>query len=346
MMRRRIHKGDHEISDLLNEAEKASERSITLTQRLLAFSRQQALAPVTIECNRLIRDMSDLLRATLGEHIIIETVLGAGLWKAYADPNELEHAILNISINARDAMPEGGKLTIETANAHLDEEYCTQHSEIAPGQFVMIAISDTGAGMTQKVLARVFDPFYTTKSVGKGTGLGLSQVYGFVKQSNGHVKIYSEVGVGTAVKIYLPRHQGPAKEARSPVVQQAVEGGGGQCVLVVEDEPLMLQVTTKTLRELGYMVHSSSSGSEALQILEDTPQVQLLLTDVVMPEMNGKQLADEALKRRPNLKIIFTTGYTSNAVVHGGVLDANVNFLSKPFTLEQLQSKLRNVLEQ
>jgi CheY-like chemotaxis protein/two-component sensor histidine kinase len=345
LMQRRIKRGDYAIERFVEAARKATERSTALTKRLLAFARQQPLALEPVDANRMITNMSELLRSTLGEHILIETVLAAGLWTADTDAHQLESAILNVAINARDAMPEGGKLTIETANTFLDESYSRQQVEVEPGQFVMVAISDTGVGMEPDVAARAFDPFFTTKPAGKGTGLGLSQVYGFIKQSRGHIKIYSEIGAGTTVKIYLPRLVGAADkmERARPLPAQK---GDGQVILVVEDDPLMLRLTTEALRELGYIVFSSDNAAGALTILDSKPGIRLLFTDVVMPEVNGKKLADEALRRRPDLKVLFTTGYTSNAVVHGGVLDPGVNFLSKPFTLEQIATKLRTLLDE
>jgi CheY-like chemotaxis protein len=283
----------------------------------------------------------------LGEQIRIETVAAAGLWMVNADAQQLESAILNTAINARDAMPEGGKLTIETANAYLDAAYCKQNPEVEPGQFAMIAITDTGIGMSPDVAARAFDPFFTTKPAGKGTGLGLSQVYGFVKQSHGHIKIYSEVGAGTTVKIYLPRLVGDAKGIqRREVAEPMRTGDRSEIVLVVEDDSLMRRLTTEALHELGYTVFDSETASGALEILDRVADVKLLFTDVVMPDINGKRLADEALRRRPGLKVLFTTGYTANAVVHGGVLDAGVHLISKPFTLDQLAAKVRSVLDE
>ena len=243
-------------------------------------------------------------------------------------------------------MQGGGKLTVETGNVYLDEAYCRQNPDVAPGQYILIAISDTGTGMAPEVAARVFDPFFTTKPAGKGTGLGLSQVYGFIKQSRGHIKIYSEIGAGTTAKIYLPRLIGgsePAKRAPAPSIPK---GDAGETILVVEDDPLMRQMSAGALADLGYTVLDSDGAAAALRILDSRPEIKLLFTDVVMPEMNGKKLADEARRRRPYLKILFTTGYTPNAVVHGGVLDAGVNLLGKPFTLAQLATKVRAVLDQ
>ncbi len=345
IMRRCIKRGDFGIERFIDTAVRATERSAMLTHRLLAFGRQQPLAPEPIDANKMITNMSDLLRSTLGEHIRIETVSAGGLWMTNADAHQLENAILNIAINARDAMPEGGKLTIETGNAYLDEAYCQQHVEVKPGQFIMVAISDTGLGMPPDVVTKVFDPFFTTKPPGKGTGLGLSQVYGFIKQSHGHIKIYSEVGNGTTVKIYLPRLVGEIKPARRTLPLQVQTGVAEEIILVVEDDPLMRQMSIDALRDLGYTVVESEDAVGALTMLDSILGIKLLFTDVVMPEMNGKKLADEAQRRHPELKVLFTTGYTRNAVVHGGVLDPGVNFLSKPFTLMQLATKVRTVLD-
>jgi signal transduction histidine kinase len=343
---RRIKKGDFAIERFLNAAAVAAERAATLTQRLLAFARQQPLSPQPLDANKMIGHMSDLLHSTLGEQIHIETVAAAGLWTVHADSQQLENAILNIAINARDAMPEGGKLTIETANAYLDDAYCRENPEVHPGQYAMIAVSDTGVGMTPEVAARVFDPFFTTKSAGKGTGLGLSQVYGFVKQSQGHIKVYSELGAGSAVKIYLPRLVGEAKEIDRTSLEPMRTGDRSEIVLVVEDDALMRRLAVEALHELGYTVFESDSAANALATLDRVADVKLLFTDVVMPDVNGKKLADEAVRRRPGLKVIFTTGYTANAVVHGGVLDQGVHFIAKPFTLDRLAAKVRSVLDE
>jgi signal transduction histidine kinase len=343
---RRIKNGDFQIQRFLDAASAAAERAGTLTHRLLAFARQQPLEPQPVDANKMIISMSDLLHSTLGEYIKIQTVAAAGLWTTHADGQQLENAVLNIAINARDAMPDGGRLTIETANTYLDEAYCREHAEIEPGQFVMIAITDTGVGMSSEVAARIFDPFFTTKPVGKGTGLGMSQVFGFVKQSRGHIKVYSELGAGTTIKIYLPRFVGDAKDIQRTISDPIRRGDRSESILVVEDDPLVRRLTSDALRELGYTVFQSENATDALAILDRDPNIGLLFTDVVMPDINGRKLADEAQRRRPGLKVLFTTGYTANAVVHGGILDAGVKFISKPFTLDQLASKVRAVLDQ
>ena len=345
MVERRLAKGEKDYDKYLAMARDGAIRAANLTKRLLAFSRQQPLTPVPVDANKLVAGMSDLLRRTLGATIKLETVLGGGLWLIHVDANQLESAILNLAVNARDAMREEGRLTIETANYLLDESYARQHGDVPSGQYVLIAVTDTGAGMPPEVLARAFDPFFTTKEVGKGTGLGLSMVYGFVKQSGGHVKIYSEPGQGTSIKIYLPRFYG-AEDAPDERAERAAAkpDGHGELVLLVEDEESVRTLTADSLRELGYDVIEADSAAAALRALDANPRVALLFTDIVMPDMNGRKLAEEALKRRPDLRVIYTTGFTRNAVVHNGVLDPGVNFLPKPFTLQQLGDKVREVL--
>ena len=328
-----------------SESFAATSRAASLTQRLLAFARQQPLAPQVVDANRIVTGMSDLLRRTLGETISVETVLAGGLWKAFADPSQIENAILNLAVNGRDAMPDGGHLTIETANCHLDDGYAATHAEVTAGQYVMIAVTDTGAGMTPDVLARAFEPFFTTKPVDKGTGLGLSQVFGFVKQSGGHVKIYSEPDEGTTVKVYLKRHFGDEEALQVQPGAVDADRRPTETVLVVEDDERVRAGTINALRELGYAVVHAGSAADALKKLDEHPKIALLFTDIVMPVTNGRKLAEEALARRPDLKVIFTTGFTKNAVVHNGMLDPGVNFIAKPFTLDQLAAKLREVLD-
>ncbi|TGQ93178.1 response regulator [Mesorhizobium sp. M8A.F.Ca.ET.208.01.1.1] len=344
LAQRKLKRGEHDIEKLVEAATDAASRAADLTSRLLAFSRLQPLAPQVVDTNRLLTGMSDLLRRSLGEGIRIETVLAGGLWKTHADPSQLENAILNLAVNARDAMDNDGKLTIETVNSHLDEAYASTHAELAPGQYVMIAVTDTGAGMSPEVIAKAFEPFFTTKPANKGTGLGLSQVFGFVKQSGGHVKIYSEPGEGTTIKIYLPRFFGP-EEPASPTGRGKSAAKVTETILVVEDDARVRAATTDVMRELGYTVIHAAGGPEALEKLAATPGIALLFTDIVMPVMNGRKLAEEALARQPGLKVVFTTGFTRNAVFHNGVLDHDVHFLAKPFTIEQLAAKLRDVLD-
>ena len=347
LIRRKLERGDHDIESLLGGAADAAERAAILTARLLAFARQQALSPEPVEANRLVSGMSEMLRRTLGETIRLETVLAGGLWRTRVDPQQLENAIINLAVNARDAMPEGGSITIETANSYLDESYVADHPGATAGQYVMIAITDTGLGMPQEVIARAFDPFFTTKQPGKGTGLGLSQVYGFVKQSQGHIKIYSEPGTGTTVKVYLPRHFGEdaAVPRRRAVAPELAVGTADEIVLVAEDEDQVRAMVCDSLRELGYTALAAADAEEALQVLAGRGEVSLLLTDIVMPGMNGRLLAEEARETRPELKVLYTTGFTRNAVVHNGVLDAGVNLIVKPFTVEQLAAKVREVLD-
>jgi signal transduction histidine kinase/CheY-like chemotaxis protein len=329
------------VKHAMNGARRAS----SLTQRLLAFSRKQPLNPKPIDVNALVSGMSDLLHRTLGETVSVETVNSAGLWRAEADPTELESAILNLAVNARDAMPDGGRLTIETANTHIDEAYAQSQAEVLPGQYVMISVTDTGIGMDADVIKQVFEPFFTTKPVGKGTGLGLSQVYGFVKQSGGHVRIYSEVGHGTTVKVYLPRLLGE-DAAMAENVEPIPEGGNAETILVVEDDDDVRAYSVDTLRELGYRVIEANDGPSAVRQLERQQQIHLLFTDVVLPGgMTGAQVAAQARGLRPALKILFTTGYARNAIVHHGRLDAGVHLITKPFTFDALAIKVRDVLD-
>ncbi|HEX4113218.1 MAG TPA: CHASE3 domain-containing protein [Stellaceae bacterium] len=315
------------------------DRGTSLTQHLLAFGRRQPLAPRPVDLNRLAAEMtSGMLRRALGERIDIKIVESAGLWPAYADPAQVENAILNLAINARDAMSEGGKLTIETANVTLDEHYAEQNEEVAAGQYVMIAVSDTGSGMSSEVVARAFEPFYTTKEEGKGSGLGLAMVHGFAKQSKGHVKIYSETGNGTNVKLYLPRSQrAVAEEPQSP----AMLPRGTASVLVVEDDVDVRRIAVAQLTDLGYRVHDAADAESGLRIFTETGNIDLLLTDVVLPgRLRGRDLADLISRASPTTKILFMSGYTENAIVHDGKLDEGTLLLSKPFRREDLAKKV------
>jgi PAS domain S-box-containing protein len=324
------------------------QRAVTLTDRLLAFSRQQPLAPKPIDANKLVSATCEFLHRTLGETVSLETVLAAGLWRAHADPHQLENALLNLTLNARDAMPEGGKVTIETANCYLDETYVSAIPEpVDVGQYVMIAVADTGTGMDPVTAERAFEPFFTTKDVGRGTGLGLSQVYGFVRQSAGHVRVYSELDEGTTVKIYLPRYVGADEQVEAAEPARAANGAiGTETILVVEDDEALRSYTVETLTELGYRVLAATNGAAAIDILDSGADIDLLFTDVVMPGgVNGRQLADEAVRRRPGLKVLFTTGYTRNAIVHHGRLDPGVEMIGKPFSSDELTRKVRAVLD-
>lgn len=331
----------------LDHAQEGTQRAALLTSQLLAFARSQPLEPRVVEPNRFVGNMSELLRRTLGERIEIETVLAGGLWRIHTDPAQIESALVNLAVNARDAMPEGGKLTIETANSELDDRYARMHDEVLPGQYVMISVTDTGSGMPQDVIDRAFEPFFTTKGVGRGTGLGLSQVFGFVKQSNGHIKIYSELGKGTTIRIYLPRYFGEA----TPIAPHAttheiiVPARAGEIILVAEDDMQVRPMTVSMLTELGYQVLEAGNGAEAMTVLEARDDVTLLFTDIVMPGMTGRELADRAVALRPALKILFTTGYTRNAIVHNGMVDQGVAFIQKPFLLDALARKIRETID-
>ncbi|MBL8580752.1 MAG: CHASE3 domain-containing protein [Rhizobiaceae bacterium] len=345
LMQRKIARGDVDVGQLVDAAIDAAGRAASLTSRLLAFSRQQPLAPQVIDANRLLAGMSDLLRRSLGEAVELETVLAGGIWRLHADPSQLENAIVNLAVNARDAMPDGGRLTLETANAHLDDRYAAENADVPAGQYVMLAVTDTGTGMPPEVTAKVFEPFFTTKPVGKGTGLGLSQVFGFVKQSNGHVKVYSELGQGTTVKIYLPRYFGQDDHQVSEAAAAPQGGVPTETILLVEDDPRVRSLNVAALRDLGYTIIHAGSAAEALEKLASHPEVSLLFTDIVMPGMNGRKLADQAEKLKPGIKVLFTTGFTRNAVVHNGTLDHGVDFIAKPFSIEALAAKVREVLD-
>lgn len=339
-----------DVERAITNAREGADRAATLTARLLAFSRQQPLEPRVLDANRLVAGMSEMLRRTLGETIRIETVLAGGLWAVHADPVQIESALVNLAVNARDAMPNGGQLIVETANTELDERYADAHNEVKPGAYVMISISDTGTGMPGDVVERAFEPFFTTKSVGRGTGLGLSQVFGFVKQSRGHLKIYSEVGRGTTVKIYLPRHVASAEDIAAAIAgrdgQASIPPGNrGEVILVVEDEPRVRLMSVDALRDLGYTVVHAENARQALDRFAAHPHVDLLFTDVVMPDMTGRELAQHLLAQHETLKVLFTTGYTRNAIVHSGMVDSDVLFIAKPFSVDALARKVRAVLD-
>jgi len=318
-------------------------RGARLASQLLAFGRRQALEPKVVNVTRFVRGMDDMLRRALGEEIEIETIVGGGLWNSFVDPAQVENAILNLAINARDAMDGRGRLTIELGNTMLDDDYARTHEEVTPGQYVMLAVTDTGSGMSPEIIDKVFEPFFSTKGEGKGSGLGLSMVYGFVKQSGGHVKIYSEVGEGTTIKLYLPRAM--AAEDIEVETEDGPVTGGAETVLVVEDDAAVRATVVETLTDLGYRVLKAVDADSALSVIESGIAIDLLFTDVVMPgKLKSPELARRARERLPNLAVLFTSGYTENAIVHGGRLDAGVELLSKPYTREALARKFRHVL--
>jgi PAS domain S-box-containing protein len=330
----------------LANAVRGAQRAAALTSRLLAFSRRQALDPKPLNVNSFIGGSVEFLQRSLGEQIEIEAVGAPGLWMVEVDPNHLESAIVNLAINARDAMPGGGKLTIEAANVFADLEYSRQNPELAPGQYVALCVSDTGAGMSAETLSHAFEPFFTTKELGQGTGLGLSQVYGFVKQSGGHVKIYSEVGQGTTVKIYLPRFIGSAVEAEQENEGSAQETGEHETILVVEDDEDLRDYVTDVLRGLNYRVASVPNAQSALTLLlQEDRRVDLMLTDIVMPGINGRELGRRAQEVRPRLPVLYMTGYSRNAVVHQGRLDDGVELLQKPVSQAELAARVRQMLD-
>lgn len=323
----------------------AAERAQSLTHRLLAFARKQPLRPTSIDVRRLLSGMDELLRRTLGEDIEIELVLGGGLWPCEADPAQLENAILNLALNARDAMPKGGRLTVEASNARLDHDYVSRHQDVMPGQYVMLTVTDNGCGIEPHLLDKIFTPFFTTKKMGHGSGLGLAMVFGFVKQTGGHIKAYSEPGHGTSIRLYLP------KAAKVPGAYEArdsapdVPFGRGQTVLVVEDEPSVRELTAKHLLQLGYRVLEASNAADALAALERQRPVELLLTDVILAGgTNGAELAREARKRHPELCVLFMSGYTENAIIHNGRLDPGVELLEKPFGRATLARRVHAAL--
>jgi signal transduction histidine kinase/CheY-like chemotaxis protein len=334
-------RADPRLAARLQNAIEAVTRGSRLTGQLLAFARRQALEPRSVDLGRVLRDMSDMLRRTLGENIQVETVIAGGLWNTLADPNQLENTVLNLAINGRDAMPDGGKLTLEVANAFLDDAYAAAHNDVVPGQYVMLAVSDTGSGMTPDVLARVFEPFFTTKPEGQGTGLGLAQTYGFVKQTGGHIKIYTEVGHGTTIKLYLPRTR---READAPVAGAGAPAeGGSERILVVEDDEGVRAAVVDMLSEMGYRVSRATNAENALELLKSEAP-DLIFTDVVMPgALSTREFTRRAQEMHPGVKILYTSGYTQNAIVHNGKLDDDALLLSKPYRKDELARKLRAV---
>ena len=348
MMQRRIAKGETDkVERYATTAMTAANRAAALTHRLLAFSRRQPLDPKPVNSNRLVTGMEELLRRTIGESVALEIVTAGGLWQTLCDPHQLESAILNLAINARDAMPEGGKLTIETCNARLDSAYAARQREVKPGQYVCICVTDAGSGMSADVIAKAFDPFFTTKPIGQGTGLGLSMIYGFARQSEGYARIYSEVGQGTTVKLYLPRYYGEAEDADTDrgELTQAHRSDAGETVLVVEDEVAVRDLVVDVLEELGYRAIEAADGPSGLKLLQSELQIDLLISDVGLPGLNGRHLADAARKHRPELKVLFMTGYAENATVANGFLEPGMEMITKPFAIKALATRIRDMIE-
>lgn len=336
---------DQELKGLAAMTVSAAKRGAELTQRLLAFARRQALEPQLLNLNEAITDLEPLLRRTLSEHIALELQLDPAIWLCEVDPSQFESALLNLVLNARDALVDGGKLIIETAAVEIDPGFGSPAYDVAPGDYVLVSVSDTGAGMTPDILAQVFEPFFTTKGLGKGSGLGLSMVYGFLKQSGGHARIYSEPGEGTTVKLYFPRAAATSPtQPRTPAPPE--RRGGTETILVVEDDELVRRHVVNLLLGLGYTVIEATNGPDALVRLEQHPEIAMLFTDIIMPGgINGRQLADMATARYPRLRVLYTSGYTENAIVHHGRLDPGLALLSKPYTRHELAQKLRAVLD-
>ena len=348
LMQTRLRQGrTGDLGRYISAAAESATRAAALTHRLLAFARRQTLELKQVDVNKLTAGMEELLRRTVDAGVTVEIVLAGGLWPTLCDGNQLESALLNLCINANDAMPRGGRLTIETANAYLDDAYVATQPDLRPGQYVALSVTDTGTGMPPETAAQVFDPFFTTKPLGQGTGLGLSMVYGFVKQSGGHIRIYSEEGHGTTVRMYLPRHlakgdtASPAADAAAP----ARQAKAGTTVLVVEDEAVVRALIVEALEGLGYSTLEASDGPAGLRVLQSGAAIHLVVTDVGLPGMNGRQMADAARQLRPALKVLFITGYAHNAAVGNHLLEAGMQMVAKPFALDTLAAKVRAMMD-
>lgn len=340
MALRQTSKADEALRDVMSRALSAANRGADLTKRLLAFSRMQPLRPKSIDVNDCVRGMLMILQRTLGEDIIIDTTLAPGLWRVFIDRPQLESALLNLAVNSRDAMKNGGRLSVETSNTYLDQNFANTHAEVTPGQYVMVAVTDTGTGMAPEISRRAFDPFFTTKEPGLGTGLGLSQVHGFVKQSRGHVQIYSELGIGTTVKMYLPRTSAQ-QDAEAFAESMVFNVNTSKKVLVVEDDEEVRRFVVACITELGYTAIPAEGADIAQQKLATYPDISLLLTDVIMPGKNGKQLVDSVRPFYPKLRVLYMTGYPRDAITHNGMLDDSVRVISKPFSMQELARELR-----
>jgi len=346
MIQSRLAQGRMDVVDrYIAAGQNAVKRAASLTHRLLAFSRRQTLDPKPTNVNRLVAGMEELIRRTVGPSVQIEVIGAGGLWATLVDPNQLENALLNLCINARDAMPDGGRLTIETANKWLDQR-AAKERELPPGQYVSLCVTDTGTGMTPAVISHAFEPFFTTKPFGQGTGLGLSMIYGFARQSGGQIRIYSEVGKGTTMCLYLPRHDRNAEEDAFVLQTGDKPAGDGEVVLVIDDEPTIRMLISEVLEEHGYTAIEASDGPSGMRILQSDARIDLLITDVGLPNgMNGRQVADAARQLRPRLKVLFITGYAENAVVGNGHLDKGMQIIAKPFEMDMLARKIREIVE-
>ena len=334
-----------QIKPYLEEVRKAGEHAANLTRQLLAFGRKQILQPLTLDLNTVVSDMNKMLRRLIGEDIELTAKLAPDLKRITADPGQIEQVLVNLVVNARDAMPQGGKLTIETANVTLDEGYAVRHVGVQPGNYVMLAVSETGTGMSEETKARIFEPFFTTKETGKGTGLGLSTVYGILQQSGGSIWVYSEPNRGTSFKVYLPELKAPAENLQTKAREEEI-AGGSETILLVEDEEAVRGLAQKILEQAGYNVLSAAGGEEAVRLCRaQNRRIDLILTDVVMPEASGKEVADRLNKLVPGIKVLFMSGYTDEVIVHHGVLDSNVQFIQKPFTPMALSKKVREILD-
>ncbi len=347
IVQRRVAQGRvGELDRFITGATTAANRAASLTHRLLAFSRRQPLDPRLVKVNPLVASLEDLLRRTTGEQIELEMVLAGGLWTTLCDPNQLENSLLNLVINARDAMPHGGKLTIETCNAHLDDHFAASQRDVRPGHYVCICVSDTGTGMSADTIAKAFEPFFTTKPIGQGTGLGLSMIYGFARQSEGYAQIYSELGQGTTIKLYLPRHYGEAEQDEAlPGLTQEHVTDAGEIVLVVEDDSVVRALIVEVLGELGYQAIEAHDGPAGLERLRTMERVDLLVTDIGLPGLNGRQVADAGRALRPDLRVLFMTGYAENAALASGFLEPGMSMITKPFAMEALATQIRTMIE-
>jgi PAS domain S-box-containing protein len=335
--------GDSQLSSYVNEIQRAAGRAQDVTRQLLAFSRRQMISPVPSDLNSLVARMSGGLSRLIGEDVELRVEGAEGLWGVSVDPTQIDQILLNLAVNARDAMPDGGKMTIETTNVRLDETYCRRHATAKPGDYVLLAVSDNGIGMNKETLSRIFEPFFTTKEKGKGTGLGLATVHGIVEQNGGFVNVYSEPGQGTTFRIYLPRTLDEGAAAAEAAERPGDMGGG--TVLVVEDEESVRRLTAAVVESLGYTVLVAASGGEAIKLFErDEPRIDVVLTDVVMPGMSGRELRDRLERLRPGIRVLFTSGYTGNVIAHHGMLDRGVHFIAKPFGAADLARALRGVL--